>query len=72
MKTKIVKGTFHLKRKITIYLKGELKPVKQFDGKLSIVENKGTTYVVCPISDNISKGIMIPIIEDYDSLEEIK
>ena len=72
MKTKIVNGTFHLERIIKIYLEREIKYVKQFDGKLVIVENEGTTYVVCPISDNISKGLMIPIIEDYDSLEEVK
>ena len=72
MRTKIVNGTFHLKRRIKIYLEGEIRSSKQFDGKLVIVENEGTTYVVCPISNNISKGLMIPIIEDYDSLEEIK
>ena len=72
MRTKIVNGTFHLERRIKIYLEGEIKPLKQFNGKLRIVENEGTTYVVCPISDNILEGLMIPIIEDYDSLEEIK
>ena len=72
MRTKIVKGTFHLKRKITIYLEGEIRPLEQFNGRLRVVENEGTTYIVCPISDNILEGLMIPIIEDYDSLEEIK
>ena len=72
MKTKVIKGTFHLKKRIKIYLEGEIKPIKQFNGKLVIVENEGTTYVVCPISDNILEGLMIPIIEDYDSLEEVK
>ena len=72
MKTKIVNGTFHLERRIKIYLEREIKPVKQFDGKLVIVEKEGTTYVVCPISDNILEGLMIPIIENYDSLGEIK
>ena len=72
MRTKIVNGTFHLERRIKIYLEGEIKPLKQFNGKLRIVENEGTTYVVCPISDNILEGLMIPIIENYDSLGEIK
>ena len=72
MRTKIVNGIFHLERRIKIYLEGEIKPLKQFDGRLRIVENEGTTYVVCPISDNILEGLMIPITEDYDSLEEVK
>ena len=72
MRTKIVNGAFHLKREIKIYLEGEIKPVKQLEGRLRIVENEGTTYVVCPVSDNILEGLMIPIIENYDSLEEIK
>ena len=72
MRTKIVNGIFHLERRIKIYLEGEIKPLKQFDGRLRIVENEGTTYVVCPISDNILEGLMIPIIENYDSLEETK
>ena len=71
MRTKIIDGTFHPKRKIKFYLEGEIKPVKQFMGRLRIIENEGTTYVVCPISDNILEGLMIPIIENYDSLEEI-
>jgi len=69
MKTKIIDGTFHLKRKIKFYLEGEIKPVEQLNGRLRIIENEGTTYVVCPISDNILAGIMFPIIENYDSLE---
>ena len=72
MKTKIVNGTFHLERRIKIYFEGEIKPLKQLEGRLRIVEKEGTTYVVCPISDNILEGLMIPIIEDYDSLGEIK
>ena len=72
MKTKIVNRTFHLERKIKIYFEGEIKPLKQLEGKLRIVEDEGTTYVVCPISNNILEGLMIPIIENYDSLEEVK
>ena len=72
MRTKIVNGTFHLERIIKIYFEEEIKPLEQFNGRLRIVENEGTTYVVCPISDNILEGLMIPIIENYDSLGEIK
>ena len=72
MKTKIVNGTFHFERKTKIYFEGEIKPLEQFNGKLRIVENEGTTYVVCPISDYRLEGLMIPIIENYDSLEEVK
>ena len=72
MKTKIVNGTFHLERETKIYFEGEIKPLKQLEGRLRIVEKEGTTYVVCPISYNVLEGLMIPIIEDYDSLEEVK
>ena len=72
MKTKIVNGTFHFERKTKIYFEGEIKPLKQLEGRLRIVEKEGTTYVVCPISDNILEGLMIPIIENYDSLEEVR
>ena len=72
MRTKIVNGTFHLEREMKIYFEGEIRPLEQFDGRLRIVENEGTTYVVCPISDNILEGLMFPIIENYDSLEEEK
>ena len=72
MKTKIVNGTFHLKRETKIYFEGEIKPLKQLEGRLRIIEKEGTTYVVCPISDNVLEGLMIPIIENYDSLEEVK
>ena len=72
MKTKIIDGTAHLKEKKLVFLEGEIKPVEQLNGRLRIVENEGTTYVVCPISDNILEGLMIPIIENYDSLEEVK
>ena len=72
MRTKIVNGTFHLKEKKLIFLKGEIRSLEQFDGRLVIVEKEGTTYVVCPISGNILEGLMIPIIENYDSFEEEK
>ena len=72
MRTKIIDGTVHLKEEKLIFLKGESKPLEQFNGRLVIVEKEGTTYVVCPISDNILEGLMIPIIENYDSLEEVK
>ena len=72
MRTKIVNGTFHLKKKGFIFLEGEIKPIKQICGKLRIVENEGITYVVCPVSNNTLDGPIIPIIENYDSLEEVK
>jgi hypothetical protein len=70
MKTKIINGTVHFKRKRFIFLNGEIKKVKQVNGHLRIVHNKGTTYVVLPYdADHFHEGYMIPIIEDYDSLE---
>ena len=60
MRTKIVNGTFPLEREIKFYLEGEIKTAKQFTGRLVIIENEGTTYVVCPISDNILEGLMLP------------
>lgn len=72
MKTKIVDGTFHFKRKRFIYWDEAIKPVKKAQGKLRIVENNGNTYVVMPADSNKYQGFMIPIIEDYDSLEEVK
>ena len=73
MKTKIVNGTFHFKRKRFIYWDGAIKRIKQVQGKTRIVENNGNTYVVIPVGYyDKYRGFMIPIIEDYDSLEEIK
>ena len=70
MKTKIINGTFHLKRERFIFLNGEIKKVKQIEGYLRIVHNKGTTYAVVPFDGNhFHEGHMIPIKEDYDSLE---
>ena len=70
MKTKIINGTVHFKRKRFIFLDGEIKKVKQITGSLRIVHNKGTTYVVFPFGiDHLYGGYMMPIIEDYDSLE---
>lgn len=73
MRTKIVDGTFHFKKRGFIFLEGEIKPVKLVVGKLRVTEDGGTTYVVIPISDRQRyEGCMIPIIENYDSLEEEK
>lgn len=73
MKTKIIDETVHLKERKYIFLEGEIKPTKQIRGKLMIVENEGITYVVLPIdSKRRYEGLMLPIIENYDSLEEIK
>ena len=73
MKAKIIDGTVHLKEKKLIFLEGEIKPVEQVTGELRVTENGGTTYVVIPISDRRRyEGYMIPIIENYDSLEEVK
>lgn len=70
MKTKIVDGVFHFKKKRFIFWEGEIKKLKQIKGKLRIVYNMGTTYVVNPINENrLHEGFMIPIIEDYDSLK---
>jgi hypothetical protein len=70
MKTKIINGTVHFKRKRFIFLDGEIKKVKQINGRLRIVHNKGITYIVLPFDlDRLYEGYMIPIIEDYDSLE---
>ena len=72
MKTKIVNGTFHFKRKRFIYWDGAIKSAKKISGKLRIIENNRNIYVVLPADSNTNKGFMIPIIENYDSLEEIK
>ena len=70
MKTKIINGTFHFKRERFIFLDGEIKKVKQIEGHLRIIHNKGTTYAVIPFDeDRLHEGYIIPIIEDYDSLE---
>ena len=70
MKTKIINGTVHFKRKRFIFFDGEIKKVKQVKGHLRIVHSKGTTYVVLPCdADHLYEGYMMPIIEDYDSLE---
>ena len=74
MRTKIVNGDFHFKRRRFCFVNGEVAPVKFLSGELRIIYNCGTTYVVCPIdnSKRPCEGILFPIIEDYDSLEEIK
>lgn len=72
MKTKIIDGTVHLKEKKFIFLEGDIKPIKQICGEMRIVENKGITYAVLPMHfDNKRsyEGYMIPIVENYDSLE---
>lgn len=70
MKKKIINGTVHFKRKRFIFLDGEIKKVKQVKWHLRIVHNKGTTYVVFPFDvDHLHEGFMMPIIDDYDSLE---
>ena len=73
MKTKIVKGDFHLKDERYCFIGDKAMPISILSGKLRVIHDHRTTYVVCPISDRIlDEGIMIPITEDYDSLEEIK
>ena len=73
MKTKIIDETVHLKERKYIFLEGKIKPTKQIRGKLMIIENEDITYVVLPIdSKRRYEGYMIPIIENYDSLEEAK
>ena len=69
MKTKIINGTVHFKRKRFIFLDGGIKKVKQVKGHLRIVHSKGTTYVVFPFDVDHFEGYMIPITDDYDSLE---
>jgi hypothetical protein len=73
MKTKIVNGDFHLKDKRYCFIGDKVMPISILSGKLRVIHDNRTTYVVCPIGDKMPyEGIMIPIIEDYDSLEEIK
>lgn len=73
MRTKIVNGDFYLKRRRFCFVNGKIFSAKFFSGKLRVIYNRGITYVVCPVTDKRPyEGIMIPIIEDYDSLEEIK
>ena len=73
MKTKITNETVNLKEEIFILLKGDIKPVKQICGEMRIVENEGITYAVLPIDNKRPyEGCMIPIVENYDSLEEVK
>lgn len=73
MKTKIVKGDFHLKGERYCFIGDKVMPISILSGKLRVIHDHGTTYVVCPISDERPyEGIMIPITEDYDSLEEVK
>ena len=70
MKTKIINGTVHFKRKRFIFLDGKIKKLKQVEGNIRIIHNKGTTYAVFPFNGNYRyEGLMIPIIEDYDLLE---
>ncbi len=73
MKTKIVNGDFHLKKKKYCFINDKVVPVKFLSGKLRVIYNRETTYIVCPINSRRPyEGFMMPIIEDYDSLEEIK
>ena len=71
MKTKIAEGKLHLKKKRYCFINDEVVPIKFLSGRLRVIYDRRTTYVVCPLDDTRPyEGIMIPIIEDYDSLEE--
>ena len=63
METKVIKGKFRLKRQRFVFIDNEIKKCKFLEGKLRVVKYQGNTYAVSPLS-----GIMIPIVEDYDSL----
>ena len=69
METKVIKGEVHFKKKRLILFKGELKTAGAVSGSLKIVKYRGNTYVILPIGGTIvSDGLLIPIVEDYDSL----
>ena len=54
MEIKVIEGEVHFKKKRLVLFKGEIK--------------KGT-YVILPIGGmDVRDGLLIPIVEDYDSL----
>ena len=68
METKVIKGKFHFKRRRFVFIDNEIKRCRLLEGKLRVVKYQGNTYVVLPIGGKVSDGLLIPIVEDYDSL----
>ena len=69
METKVIKGKFRFKRQRFVFIDNEIKKCKFLEGKLRVVKYQGNTYVVLPMGGtSVSDGLLIPIVEDYDSL----
>ena len=69
METKVIEGEVHFKKKRLVLFKGEIKKASAVSGPLKIMKYRGGTYVILPIGGtDVRDGLLIPIVEDYDSL----
>lgn len=72
MKTKLYNGEVTFTEGKLIFYKGEVKLVKTVKGLFKIVFYQGQTYATFVMDRSTLDGLMIPIKEEFDYLEEYK
>lgn len=72
MKTKLYDGEVTFTEGKLFFYEGEVKPVKTMRGLFRVVFYQGQTYATFVIDRSTLDGLMIPIKEEFDYLEEYK